>query len=563
TGVLSFTVEDETGILVPAKVSIFRLDGQPNRDPILGDGFIAGSPEAVVFPMYGEGVVELRPGTYQAIASRGLEYEIDISDAFTINTNQGEFLQLQVVRSIETDGWISADLHVHAEPSHDSGMSLANRVRSMVCEGVEFFAGTDHDVIIDYAPTVELLGMENWVQTAVGTETTTLEIGHFLAFPLAVDFIDVAGGAMDWTDMTPDDIFAGLVQQGQDAGHDPFYWVAHPRDGILGYYDQYGFDPYTGTILTPTLSMLNPLLTAGAFSWDYHGVECLNAKRFELIRTPTQAELDDFSAGGTTDIYDMITRTLEEQEDLENGIYRLGYGHEGTVDDWFSFLNLGFRYTAMGNSDTHSFTSTEAGCPRNYIMSNADDPAFIDDQFIADAMRNHQAVASYGPFVRMWIEGVPIGGDVVPEGGTFYVEVEVQAPSWMGVDRIELYENGTLVGESAIAQGEGPLYVLETFERTPVEDAWYVAIVMGDSDLGPVFTPVEIPYIELQMVITEALGGVESVSALLPSAVPIPREFPIRPFAITNPIWADLADDGFDHPGLPDWLLPPIKPSDE
>jgi hypothetical protein len=224
-GVLTFSIEDETGRLVPSKLSIFRIDDAPTRDPMLGDSFIAGSPESVVFAAWGEGEVELSPGTYYAVASRGIEYEIDISEPFSIDRSNAHHLQLQVRRSVETDGWISADFHVHAAPSHDSGVALADRVRTMVCEGVEFFSSTDHDYLTDYAPTVELLGLEEWVQTAVGLETTTVEIGHFLAFPLETDFLAEAGGAFDWTDMTPREILNELEDQGTSAGYEPLKFV--------------------------------------------------------------------------------------------------------------------------------------------------------------------------------------------------------------------------------------------------------------------------------------------------------------------------------------------------
>ena len=70
-------VRDETGRAVPAKITLFRLDDEPRRDPVKGDGFIAGSPEMVLFSLYGEHQVELAQGRYQAVASRGLEYELD------------------------------------------------------------------------------------------------------------------------------------------------------------------------------------------------------------------------------------------------------------------------------------------------------------------------------------------------------------------------------------------------------------------------------------------------------------------------------------------------------
>lgn len=571
-GMLTLSVRDEVGRLVPSKVSIFRADGEPLRNPTLGDGFVGGAPnppEMVLFPMYGEGEAELPAGTYYAVASRGIEYEIDISEDFVVDETRSQHLDLQVVRSVETEGWVSADLHVHAAPSHDSGVALADRVRTMVCEGVEFFASTDHDFITDYAPTVELLGLEEWVETAVGNEVTTIEVGHFLGFPLKHDFTVEAGGALDWTDETPGEIVDALRDQSDG---DAFVFVGHPRDGILGYFDEYGFDPYAGSpsdpepvVNIPTIAFTNDLIKEEHVTWDFDGLELLNGKRSELFRTPTQDELDRFADGEEIGVYSFFERTMEEQQDLIRGDARLGYGIEGQIDDWFSLLNLGYRYTALGNSDTHGWTGTESGCPRNFVMSDTDDPAFIDDQAIADAVREHRVVASYGPFVRMFVDGEPIGSDVTASGDTVELELEVQAPTWMQVDRIELYGNGTLIKEWALQQPQDDSLVYHGVGPIELDgDTWLVAIVMGQGDLRPLFTPVEIPYVDLQMVVTEALVGVPAVGDFLEPAAPIPRENPVHPFALTNPIWVDVDGGGFDAPGLPDWLeAPEAPPADE
>lgn len=566
-GVLTFTVRDETGRPVPSKVTLFRDDGlEPTLDPVLGDGFVAGSPESVVFAMYGEGEVELAPGRYVAVASRGLEYEIDRSEPFVLDEATGADLELQVVRSVDSAGWISADLHVHAEASHDSGVLLADRVRTMVSEGVEFFASTDHDFLVDYAPTVEALGLEEWVQTAVGNETTTVELGHFLAFPLSQDFLAEAGGgreAVDWTGKTPDEIIGSLRTMGKAAGNEPFVFVGHPRDGILGYFDQYGFDPSKGlpgiggavgqpAVTPPILSVGNPLLAPANLSWDFDGLEILNGKRSDILRTPTEDELAGFAAGDA-DVWDFMSRTMAEQDGLVDGTFRLSEDVQGTVDDWFTLLNLGFRFTALGNSDTHGTTSTESGCPRNYVLVEEDDPAFLDDQLVADAVREHRVVASYGPFVRMTLDGQPIGSEI-RKSGPLALAIDVQAPRWIAVDRVELYENGTLVREWAVEDTADVVRFTETLEVTPTRDSWYVVVVAGDGDLAPVFTPVEIPYVELELVVTEALGGIEAVSTLLDPAIPIPREYAIRPYALTNPIWVDVDGDGFDAPGVPGWV---------
>lgn len=566
-GALRFTVRDETGRMVPAKVTIVRTDGQTDRNPLLGDGFIGGSPSAVAFSMYGHGTLELPPGEYQAIASRGPEYEIDVSAPFTLDSRTGAQLDLTVVRSLQTDGWISADLHVHGIASHDSSVTRAQRIGTMVAEGVEFFASTDHDFIVDYAPVVEELGLEEWVQTAVGVETTTIEVGHFLGFPMGVDHLEEAGGAFDWTARTPDEMLGYMRERGELVGADTVTFVGHPRDGILGYFDQFGFDPYGGTpgvagepgmprVRTPLLSAVNPLLDDANISWSFDGLEMLNGKRYEIIRTPVVPEMEGFAAEDGTNVYDMMTRTMAEQQDLIDGTYKLTGELEGQVDDWFTLLNLGFKFTVLGNSDTHGFTGVEAGCPRNYILSDTDDPSFLDDQTVADAVRDHHVVASYGPFVQFWANDEVIGSELVTDGEVELV-IDVQAPTWMGLDRVELYENGTLIREWAVDEVPVVDRFQTTLTVTPTVDSWYVVVVAGDDDMRPVLTPVELPYVELQAVVTEALGGIDSIGSLLTPAAPLPRTFPAMPYAITNPIWIDRDGDGFDAPGIPDWLVRP------
>ncbi len=583
-GLLSFTVRDDDDMLVPSKVSIYRVDDDVTRNPVLGDSFIGGNPEFVLFPMYGEGEVELPDGEYYAIASRGTEYEIDRSPTFVVDATRRQHLDFLVQRSVVTDGWISADFHVHASPSHDSGVALADRVRTMASEGVEFFASTDHDVITDYAPVIEDLGMENWVQSAVGLETTTIEVGHFLSFPMAAEFLEPSGAPtprrnedvrIDWTGLTPDEILTGLDQMGRDAGYNPITFVGHPRAGILGYFDQYGFSPYGGVpgtggepgaplVNTPTLGLTNPLLTATNISWDFEGLEMLNGKRFDYLRTPTLPELTAYGQGEDLDVRDFMTRTMEEQVALQDGTYTLGGGVHGDIDDWFTLLNLGYRYTVLGNSDTHSWTGTESGCPRNYVMSETDDPAFLDDQQVANAVRRHEVVASYGPFVQLWVDDAHIGQEIVPADATVDVAIEVQAPNWMDVDRVELYQNGELIQEWTEVDGsviDGD--VLRFSETLPVElarDSWFVAVTIGDESMNPVMTPVEIPYVELQEIVLEALSGVGAVSALLSPAIPVPRKYDVYPYAITNPVWVDLNGDGFDAPGVPAWMATAPEP---
>ena len=49
---------------------------------------------------------------------------------FEVGEAQGARQDFLLHRSVDTRGWISADLHVHAVRSHDSGVILADRALS-------------------------------------------------------------------------------------------------------------------------------------------------------------------------------------------------------------------------------------------------------------------------------------------------------------------------------------------------------------------------------------------------------------------------------------------------
>ena len=87
------------------------------------------------------------------------------------------------------------------------------------------------------------------------------------------------------------------------------------------------------------------------FSTDVDTLELLNGKRFDFIRTPTQSELNKYTAGDGLSNYEMNTRTMDEQDALieSDGDFLLGFGHGRSNDDWFTLLNLSYRFTALGN----------------------------------------------------------------------------------------------------------------------------------------------------------------------------------------------------------------------
>ncbi|MEC8379263.1 MAG: hypothetical protein VXZ96_03025, partial [Myxococcota bacterium] len=116
-GSVHFNIRDEVNRHVPAKVSFFSVNEAHTLNPDLGDSYIAGDPASVVFTPDGKGQVVLPPGKYYAVASRGIEYELDISEPFEVEKQNKLEIDFQVIRSVDTTGWISADFHVHSDPS--------------------------------------------------------------------------------------------------------------------------------------------------------------------------------------------------------------------------------------------------------------------------------------------------------------------------------------------------------------------------------------------------------------------------------------------------------------
>ncbi|CAN92601.1 hypothetical protein predicted by Glimmer/Critica [Sorangium cellulosum So ce56] len=295
-----YRVADEAGQRVPAKLAFASLDeagrrlpGDGRRRVYLGDGRLGNGNRAVEITATGEGEVEIEPGRYQITVSRGIEYGIYVERDVTLAPGRTFQLDATLVREVDTSGWMSADMHLHSEPSFDSGMALARRVATAAAEGVELAVSTDHDVETDYQPTARALGLAPHLATAIGAEITTLEQGHFIGFPLGYDELDVPGhGAHDWT-CEPGGAILDAIRASGDGTVAPLTIVAHPRDGFFGYIDQLGVDTYTMGRTPTFLEENNPVFRTASCAFD--AMEVINGKRFDLVRTPSVAEVVDWN----------------------------------------------------------------------------------------------------------------------------------------------------------------------------------------------------------------------------------------------------------------------------
>lgn len=294
-------IADESGSAVPAKIVFQALDestGEPleldgRRRPYLGDSRFGDGVREVVHAHTGEAEVAMEPGRYRILVTRGPEYSRFEMPDVTLSSGQRLPVDALVGREIDSQGWASVDMHLHARPSFDSGMPLERRVRTAVVEGLDMAVATDHDVLTDYRPALLALELEPWLKTAIGAEVSTLELGHYIGWPMAYDNTIIPDhGTHDWTCETGNQVLEG-VRSLAEPGSEFITILAHPRDGFIGYVDQLGVDPFTMQRQLATLNENNVLFQTAACGFD--AMEVFNSKRFDLIRTPTVGEVMGFN----------------------------------------------------------------------------------------------------------------------------------------------------------------------------------------------------------------------------------------------------------------------------
>ena len=430
-GVLVFEVRDaKTKEILPARLTFFGIKG--SATPEFGPNFLSTGAENYVFTATGKGVRTIPPGTYRIYASRGLEYDVDVSEV-NVPEQKPVKVTFTLKRSVDTTGWLSADLHMHCSNSFDSAVSLEDRIVSCIAEGLEFFVMSDHDFVTDPTPSIHRLGLERWISGAAGVEITTRGMGHYNAFPLIPDPQKFGNGAIQWQNKTPEEIFTEV----RNLPNRPLLIVNHPRFSTIAYFTLYGFEPDTCTATKP------------GFSLDFDAMELCNGK--------AQTDLD------------ILLR------------------------DWFGLLNHGYRIIATAGSDSHTLTQDEVGCARNFIYLGVDDPKEIAPEKIVQALREGRNVVSLGPFVTFTADGEPIGSLISKPKGDIVFEIRVQAPNWVSVNEVELVANGIAIKrwrlDEISSKGKSLDWLVRARVR-PRRDAWYAVIVRGvEGGLEPILRP--------------------------------------------------------------------------
>ncbi|HZU84767.1 MAG TPA: CehA/McbA family metallohydrolase, partial [Polyangiaceae bacterium] len=432
TGRYALKIVDDAGHPSPARVRIAKSDGSGVGFFLSGDG--------------GGGDV-LPPGDYRAVFSRGYEWEA-ATVPFTVVAGQTVEVDATLSHVVDTRGWVALDSHTHTAISVDSQLDPRQRVRQALADGVELVVATDHDVLFDLGAVESDMngGLAGAFATTIGTEISPVP-GHINGYPVAPTAMADGSGYWPvrwWTedaqhvfieDVWPPAIFAGLrAKLGAEVVQ-----INHPRSG-QGLLNWVGYDPAAG------LAAMDP----SRFDMGWDAIEVCNAG------CSADPSSDDAHA----------------------------------LADWYSFLDQGYRKTAVGVSDAHG-DGNFLGRARTMVAVLNDDPATLDREEAFAALKAGQAVVLDGAFVTATVRDdagaqVPLGGLATATGATVTLHVHVEAPSWIPTDHLRVIANGSVVQEQplpskGVVRFDGDLAVAGL-----ARDAWLVVIVDGDSPMAPV-----------------------------------------------------------------------------
>ena len=614
TALLLAEISDQTGRLIPAKVTLDAAYDQShlNQDPKsflydlrLGDPYRptdlipdTSDPETRRYlegayrAINGRLQTTVRPGSYRVTISRGPAYSISTTEV-TLVAGQASSVSARLTRLLPSNHRVAADLHVHAQGSIDSAVSYEDRVASFAVEGIDFLALTEHNNLYDLQPTVQALGLGDFVQTTVGTEVSSLEAGHWNAYPLTYQSTPAAHGQVPWFQKDPGKLFNDLRAAGKYGAADTVVQVNHPRDTSLGYFTEYGL---TGESLTgdpahdwpgaPGLFAPNgPGFGPGAFSLDFDALEILTGKRFEKSRTyrvpdpppppPVPPPCD--SSGLPKGCMGPPGSIVRDAAGLVE--------YPGAIEDWEHLLDSGRRLTALGNSDSHNTLDGEGGYPRNLIALGHgwDSARQIDELEVARAIKGGNVLVTNGPeitltaidFLHRGPDGkpveVPVGGLVQSDStGAVQVHLVIEAAPWLEVNQAVLLVSRGACDETlgdcravpltlplqALAPGAvRRLDTVVTVNLPPGQDGWIAAQASGDKSMWPVVIPLEVP----PLLLSDAVGALEAsfglknkFGNLKPTVIRT-----VKPWAMTNAILVDGNGDGKFGPAAPRRPAPP------
>lgn len=461
----------------PAKVVVFdAVTGKPASPPRL--------------TLSGDLELPLPEGKYRVVASRGPEYSL-AEATVAIEAGAAQRLELTLARVVDTSGYVACDLGQHTALSADSGVSATERIAGNVAEGIECAVSSEHDTVVDLAPTVTRLDQAARLRAIPGVELTARRsdsnIGSVTVFPLEAAEGAPRGGAPRWRDQTE----AQLFQELRALPGERVIQVGLPRG------ERAGLHAFDAARSAPTMGL--PSLFA------------------------------DLAEGARPDA-------------VEVWIGRDAAGRDHALEELWALLRASRPVTPAATSDTHGLAGPEAGAPRTYVGVRDDDPGRLDPADLVAALRHRRdVVLTNGPFVTVQLGGARQGGLVskgrAAGGARRTLSIRVERAPWVDARELEV-----LVG------GKGGVPIpLSGARLTPagaLVDELAIPVVIGGAPqrraagAGASFAPAPLVLHEDTFLVVVVRGR----RPLEPVVAGAPED--ALPFAMTSPLWIDADGDG-------------------
>jgi hypothetical protein len=516
-----------------------------------GSSGSAAGQSNVVYTATGQGSIQVRPGTYDVYASRGLEYSVALRRV-TVPVGGETSASFRLKRVIRTPDAVSADFHVHSGRSLDTNAALRDRVLAFGAEGVEVMVATDHDKHVDYAPLIAELGLERRLRSIVGDEVTGSvpnppafpnSFGHINGWPLPTAADAPRDGAIQDEFVAPNWLFKRL----RDAGAEVIQYN-HPRAGLsgitsIGIFNNIGCNRCANAIDTACAQDADCPAAPAPRECTCVGYQ----PDRPLTMPPNDILLDKGVRGpGTPDNPDGLDNLAFDVIELENGARASDVGAYRQVRrDWLSLLNQGVFRPATGVSDSHRITIEHAGWARTFVFGAGDDPQALDIAAFDRQVKAGDMLVTGGPYVELSARAkgsAPVGlGQMIPVvDGRVRLRIRVTSPAWIPVEEVRIIANGVQVAAFDATTRPKVRPVPKNFQKRggtrrfaatvkmPVTQDTYFVVEAGaklpaDPNVPPASPPI--------------------MDAVVPGVVPI---------ALTNPIFVDADANGrFDPPGLP------------
>jgi hypothetical protein len=431
SGTVKVRTRNGRGEYVPGKVTFIGL--APTRSPYFRPDNPVETGRAwegfknSCFPGEEGLEVTLPVGTYLACASHGPEYSVD-ERAIEVIEEENREIDLTVDNVVDTPGLISLDPHMHTQRS-DGYVSIPERIRSAVAEGLEIIVPTDHNTITDYSEALKSLKFENELALIFGSEVTASEVIHYNSYPMEFRPADFGNGAINVALGEPSSLFLASRKKNPAA----ILEVNHPRAGDLGYFNNFYLDPESAaTALAP-------------FNPNFDLLEVLNGPHFY-------------------------------------------FSNAAAIEDWFHLLNRGYYYPIVGSSDSHGIDRGETGYSRTYVFYDGEKGSRLDREAVIQALKKGRAFVTTAPVVEFKVNGQYASGDLVQaKAGRVDLRVAVRSAPWAPVDEVRLIINGERKFIFPVPAGDGAGTKFEhEINLSLNKDSYLCVEVLGKKSLFPV-----------------------------------------------------------------------------